>query len=230
MARIAARAGAAAKTRPTSTISRLDRRARTPRGEATRQRIIRAACELFHKQGYVATSPDEIIELSGTGKGQFYHYFKSKEGLIHEVLLERLREVKAGTRSFNREIGSWRELEDWFAAYIELQKSFSMTRGCPFGTIANELTEGDELIRQDINLIFESIKANLATFFIKEKAVGRLAREASAERLADFCIATIQGALLLGKVSRDSRPAEAAVQEALAHLKRYATTPQHASS
>jgi len=44
--------------------------------------------------------------------------------------------------------------------------------------------------------------------------------------LADFCIATIQGALLMGKVSRDSRPAEAAVQEALAHLKRYATTPK----
>src|ERR1700728_1050185 len=130
-------------------------KARTTRGEETRQRIIRAACELFHKQGYVATSPDEIIELSGTGKGQFYHYFGSKEGLIHAVLLERLREVKTGTRSFNREIKSWSELENWFYAYIELQKSFSMTRGCPFGTIANELTEGDELIRQDLNLIFE---------------------------------------------------------------------------
>jgi hypothetical protein len=41
--------------------------------------------------------------------------------------------------------------------------------------------------------------------------------------LADFCIATIQGALLMGKVTRDSRPAEGAVQEALTHLKRYAT-------
>jgi TetR/AcrR family transcriptional regulator, transcriptional repressor for nem operon len=201
-------------------------KARTTRGEETRQRIIRAACELFHKQGYVATSPDEIIELSGTGKGQFYHYFGSKEGLIHAVLLERLREVKTGTRSFNREIKSWSELENWFYAYIELQKSFSMTRGCPFGTIANELTEGDELIRQDINLIFETIRTNIAAFFIKEKAIGRLAPEAIAERLADFCIATIQGALLMGKVTRDSGPPEAAVQEALAHLKHYATTPK----
>jgi TetR/AcrR family transcriptional regulator, transcriptional repressor for nem operon len=115
-------------------------------------------------------------------------------------------------------------LENWFSAYIELQRSFSMTRGCPFGTIANELTEGDELIRQDINLILETIKTNIAAFFIKEKAAGRLAHEAIEERLADFCIATIQGALLMGKVTRDSRPAEGAVQEALAHLKRYATT------
>jgi AcrR family transcriptional regulator len=40
-----------------------------------------AAADLFHKQGVHATSPDEVIEASNTGKGQFYHYFKSKEGL-----------------------------------------------------------------------------------------------------------------------------------------------------
>jgi Tetracyclin repressor-like, C-terminal domain len=105
-----------------------------------------------------------------------------------------------------------------------------MTRGCPFGTIGNELTEADELIRQDINLIFEVIKSNIAVFFIKEKAAGRLAKAASEDRLADFCIATIQGALLLGKIKRDSQPAEAAVREALAHLKRYAITSEGSKS
>ena len=201
-------------------------RARSARGEETRRRIISAACELFHKQGYVATSPDEIIEASRTGKGQFYHYFKSKEDLIHQVLQDRLEAIRSGTRSFNREITSWQELEKWFFAHIELQKSFSMTRGCPFGTIGNEVTETDELIRQDINVIFEVIKNKVAVFFIKEKAAGRLAIDASEDRLADFCIATIQGALLIGKIRRDSQPAEAAVREALVHLKRYAVMPE----
>jgi TetR/AcrR family transcriptional repressor of nem operon len=201
-------------------------RARSARGEETRRRIISAACELFHKQGYVATSPDEIIEASRTGKGQFYHYFKSKEDLIHQVLQDRLEAIKSGTRSFNRAITSWQELEGWFFAHIELQKSFSMTRGCPFGTIGNEVTETDELIRQDINLIFEVIKNNVAAFFIKEKAAGRLAGEVSEDRLADFCVATIQGALLIGKIRRNSQPAEAAVREALVHLKRYAVMPE----
>ena len=44
------------------------------------------------------------------------------------------------------------------------------TRGCPFGTIGNEVTENDELIRQDLNLIFEVVKNKLAAFFIQEKA------------------------------------------------------------
>jgi AcrR family transcriptional regulator len=159
---------------------------------------MKAACELFHKQGIVATSPDQIIEASGTGKGQFYHYFKNKERLIHEVLQDRLEAIKGGGRSFDREITSWQELENWFFAYIELQKSFSMTRGCPFGTIGNELTAADELIRQDINLIFEVIKNNVAVFFIKEKAAGRLAGR-RARIGSPTCIATIQGALLLAR-------------------------------
>ena len=200
-------------------------RALSARGEDTRRRIIKAACELFHKQGYVATSPDQIIEASGTGKGQFYHYFKSKEGLIHQVLQDRLVAIRAGGRSFHREITSWAELESWFLAHIELQRSFGMTRGCPFGTIGNEVTEADELIRQDINLIFEVIKNNIAAFFIKEMAAGRLASTASADRLADFCIATIQGAMLMGKIRRDGNIGEATVREALAHLQRYAVTP-----
>src|SRR6266852_1400144 len=52
---------------------------RTARGDETRREILAAAADLFHKQGVVATSPDQIIDASGTGKGQFYHYFKNKE-------------------------------------------------------------------------------------------------------------------------------------------------------
>ena len=62
------------------------------RGADTRMRIIRTAADLFHQQGARATSPDEIIEASRTGKGQFYRYLKSKEGLIHEVLQTYLTE------------------------------------------------------------------------------------------------------------------------------------------
>jgi len=55
-----------------------------------------------------------------------------------------------------------------------MQQRFRMTRGYPFGTIGNELTENDELIRQDLSLIIEVVKANLASFFIREKASRRL--------------------------------------------------------
>ncbi len=194
---------------------------RQMRGAETRLRIIRTAADLFHLQGARSTSPDEIIEASRTGKGQFYHYFRSKEGLVHEVLQTYLAEIKSATSPVNYEINSWRDLERWFLAHVELQKHYEMTRGCPFGTLGNEVTQDDELIRQDINLIFEVVKNKLAAFFVKEKAKGRLARHASEEKMADFCIATIQGAMLMGKIKRSSPTVETTIQEAMAHLKSY---------
>lgn len=191
------------------------------KGQETKLRILYAAADLFHRQGIRATSPDEIIEASGTGKGQFYHYFKNKDGLVHEVLLWHANAIKSGSAPINYEIDSWEDLKEWFRAHIELQKSFGMTRGCPFGTAANEVTEDDELIRQDLNLIFEMIANRFRTFFVKERAKGRLSSDANEERLADFCISVIQGAMLIGKVKRDSRFVESAVQEALAHLNGY---------
>src|SRR5712692_6249532 len=197
------------------------------RGAETRLRIIRTAADLFHKQGVRATSPDEIIEASRTGKGQFYHYFKSKEGLIHEVLQTYLEEVKSGAARVNYEINSWKDLERWFLAQVELQKTYNMTRGCPFGTLGNEVTENDELIRQDVSLIFEVVRNKLAAFFIKEKAKGRLAKRANEDRIADFCIATMQGAMLMGKIKRSSQTVETTVREALAHLRGYVVAPKH---
>jgi TetR/AcrR family transcriptional regulator, transcriptional repressor for nem operon len=204
--------------------------ARSSRGAETRSRMIRAGGDLFHKQGVRATSPDQVIEASGTGKGQFYHYFKSKEGLVHEVLRGHLEAISSGSAPFNYEIKSWRDLEQWFLAQIELQKNFGMTRGCPFGTIGNEVTENDELIRQDLNLIFEVVKNKLAAFFIQERAKGRLSKNANATRLADFCIATMQGAMLMGKIKRSSQPVATSVHEALAHLRRYVVAPRHSAS
>jgi AcrR family transcriptional regulator len=198
---------------------------RTAKGAETRLRIIRAAADLFHKQGVAATSPDQVIAASGTGKSQFYHYFKSKEGLVHEVLQSHLDAIRRGSYPVDCEVDSWRDLEQWFRAHLKLQKSFQMTRGCPLGTMGNEITASDELIRQDLSLIFEVMKNKLAAFFIREKAAGRLSPQAREHELADFCIATIQGAMLMGKINRSSELVETTLGEALTHLRRYTLAP-----
>src|SRR6266853_481050 len=196
-------------------------KARFVKGAETRLRIIRTAADLFHKQGVRANSPDEIIEASRTGKGQFYHYFKSREGLVHEVLQAHLDAITNGTAPVEYRISSWKGLERWFLAHVELQKSFGMTRGCPFGTIGNEVTENDELVRQDLSLIFEVMKNKLAAFFLQEKSQGRLMKAVDPDQMADFCIASIQGGMLMGKIKRSSQTVERTVREALAHVKSY---------
>ncbi len=48
----------------------------------TKSKIVSAAWQLFYEQGFENTTVDEIVRLSGTSKGSFYHYFESKDSLI----------------------------------------------------------------------------------------------------------------------------------------------------
>ena len=52
------------------------------KGRDTKLKIVKAAWELFYKQGYDDTTIEEIVDESGTSKGSFYHYFESKDALL----------------------------------------------------------------------------------------------------------------------------------------------------
>ena len=55
------------------------------RGKNTKRKIVTAAWRLFYEQGYDLTTVDEIIELSETSKGSFYHYFEGKDALLSSL-------------------------------------------------------------------------------------------------------------------------------------------------
>jgi len=48
----------------------------------TRGKLVSAAWKLFYEQGYEETTVEEIIDLSNTSKGSFYHYFDGKDALL----------------------------------------------------------------------------------------------------------------------------------------------------
>jgi TetR/AcrR family transcriptional regulator, fatty acid metabolism regulator protein len=49
---------------------------------ATRERILRAALEVFAEKGYHRASVDDIVRASGTSKGAVYHHFAAKETMF----------------------------------------------------------------------------------------------------------------------------------------------------
>ncbi len=54
-------------------------------GDATRQRLLRAALELFTTNGFQATTTPEIAERAGVAEGTIYRHFPGKEQLLNEV-------------------------------------------------------------------------------------------------------------------------------------------------
>lgn len=50
--------------------------------QTTKSRIVKAAWNLFYKNGYDNTTVEDITKLSKTSKGTFYHYFRGKDALL----------------------------------------------------------------------------------------------------------------------------------------------------
>jgi AcrR family transcriptional regulator len=187
--------------------------------QKTRLKIIQAAFELFHKKGINAASVDAILEASGTGKSQFYHYFKNKEDLLHAVV-QNLYELDRDKKlPFQYDVNSWRDLEQWFAEFVNFQKSVDCARGCPMATIGYELTSEQELIRQAIHLDLEYRKNSIVKFFHGLKAKGKLKKSVDPDALGDFCYSIVQGGMILAKIRKDIAPFENSVSHAVLYLK-----------
>ena len=52
------------------------------RGEATKNRLLDQALELFSRKGYHATTSKEIAAAAGLATGSFYRYFRDKKAVF----------------------------------------------------------------------------------------------------------------------------------------------------
>jgi AcrR family transcriptional regulator len=191
------------------------------RGQKTQSKIIQTAFELFHKQGVNATGLEEILKKSGTGKSQFYHYFKSKEDLIAAVVKDFCEKLCNRQLPVKYDIKSWKDLEQWFDFFIQYQDHICCERGCPMATIGYELTADNEPIRQEINRIFKLSIQPVTEFFKHLKSQGRLKPSTDPQALAELCFITMQGGMLVSKVQKDTSSFKNSVHHLLSYLKSF---------
>lgn len=60
-------------------------------GRPVPERLLAVATRLFADRGFDRTSVQEIVEAAGVTKGALYHYFGSKDDLLHEIYARLLR-------------------------------------------------------------------------------------------------------------------------------------------
>lgn len=65
-----------------------DKDGRQERGQVTRQKLVKAAVELFEKKGYSRVTVDDICRKAGVSKGAFYGHFESKDQAVVEEYLK----------------------------------------------------------------------------------------------------------------------------------------------
>jgi AcrR family transcriptional regulator len=91
-------ASAAIPSRPNPIAGeRLPRSLSQARSRITRQRLLRAAMDLFSRDGYEAASIAAIAKRAGIAVGGFYQYFRSKRQLLLVLMNEFWVLLRKGT-------------------------------------------------------------------------------------------------------------------------------------
>jgi AcrR family transcriptional regulator len=97
------------------------------RAEATRHELVASARDLFLRDGYVATSPNDIVVACGMTKGALYHHFRSKTEVLDAVVRLVQRELRTAVlRTASTAGDPWDRIEAGCVAYL---RSLSATPG-----------------------------------------------------------------------------------------------------
>ncbi len=189
---------------------------KTARGRERKSAIVRAAAALMYERGVRATGLEDVLADSGSGKGQFYHYFSSKDDLAAAVLEHQLTTVLGELEDFR--LDTWSGIRGWFDALLEGQQQRGF-KGCPVGSLAIELSACGRDMQRRVADAFSRWEIILAGGLAAMKARRALDRSARPELLAEATLATIQGGYLLSTAHHDIGPMRTALAAAYTRLR-----------
>lgn len=101
--------------------------------DVRKMEIMETAKKLFYACGYETTSVNQIIAVLGISKGAFYHYFKSKEDLLDEIIGQFIETVITRIKPIveNPQLDPLTKLNQWISEAsalkvqnLELMKTF----------------------------------------------------------------------------------------------------------
>jgi TetR/AcrR family transcriptional repressor of nem operon len=167
--------------------------------------IICTVSTLFHSKGYENTKLGEILAETGIGKGQFYHYFKSKRDLGEVVIDHMISEMVEGLfdNILDQPLPPKVKLKKMLDKILILQLEHEGKRGCPIGNLAIELSEHDPIFRGKLERFFEQWEEKVHQILDEMKQNGEIDSKLNTLKKARAMIATIEGGLLLMKNKQD---------------------------
>lgn len=135
------------KTKPTQ------KRARDPKSqELVRQNIIKAARELFNKDGYDSVSMRKVAKACGYSAGTLYLYFSNKKELLNQLWYEDLTALNIQFKKIiARDIAPIEKIESFFLDYIKYWIDNPDNYKIGFGSILEGEDAGFQNVEQDLS-------------------------------------------------------------------------------
>jgi len=197
----------------------------TSKGQATRERIVRAAAELMFRHGVAGTSTPAIRDAAGVSSSQIYHYFADKEALTRAVIAHQTRMIVGTQSELLGRLDSLAGLRAWRDVVVQTERDLHCVGGCPLGSLSSELADHDPGAREALADSFSRWSDAIRSGLQHMVDQGVLRADADPAKLSLAMLAALQGGLLLAQAQRDSAALEAALDAMIERIEQHAVTP-----
>ena len=167
------------------------------------KRVLRAVRDQFWDAGYAATSLEDLMRVSGLGKGSLYAAFGDK----HQLFLRALRSYTDGLNvQLRNKLGAPRAL-DALRAFVMAPVSDpggdAARRGCLMANSTCELSAADPDVLAEARHTYETTTALVADCVVRAQAEGDVPPGADPIETARALLAAQQGLTFMGRTGQD---------------------------
>lgn len=182
----------------------------------TKQRILDVTAEMFRRYGYTGTGLKQIVTNANAAFGSLYHFFPNGKEELGDAVIRRSGQmyqelVEAVLDAAPNPVQGVRDMFDGAAAVL---RETDYADACPIATIALEVANSNETLRQATADVFESWLASGTERFAAAGIPRRKARE-----LTMLVIELLEGAFLLSRATRTTQPMDVAGAAAVAAVR-----------
>jgi TetR/AcrR family transcriptional regulator, transcriptional repressor for nem operon len=175
-----------------------------------RNDILDAGLQVMFGSGYNGSSVRDIVGAAGAPPGSFTNHFRSKEEFACEVLdryFDHVKELVAQALN-DASLTPRARLSRYLDIIAGRLKDDGCSRGCLIGDLSLEASASSEPLRTRLAEIFQDWKVPFAACIAEAQLADEIATDFEAAELADFLLASWQGAILRMKVERNPAPLE----------------------
>jgi TetR/AcrR family transcriptional repressor of nem operon len=177
---------------------------------SNKEQILREGVEVVRRRGFNAAGVRDITTSAGVPQGSFSNHFASKEAFGLEILDRYFADVGTVVDATLRDgqLPPLQRLRTYFDTITDRMEARGWRDGCLIGNLSLESAEHSELLRGRLAEIFGAWRQPFADCLDEAAEAGQVHLDLPALDLADFLLASWQGALLRMKVERSPDPLE----------------------
>jgi TetR/AcrR family transcriptional repressor of nem operon len=171
---------------------------------SNREDILNAGLKVMFRSGYQGATVRDICAAADAPHGSFTNHFRSKEAFAQEVLDRYFAGLQESVRKAldDRSLTPRQRLKRYLDIISGVLAGAKWNRGCLIGDFSLETTSQSKLLRERLEAIFQEWRAPFASCIAEAQTIGEIDSTFHPIDLAEFLLASWEGAILRMKVER----------------------------